>query len=204
MHARRTFLIASLLISATAFAQTDAQVFTFNDPNSRDTISFLLDAPLESINGLSNQVKGKITLAALKASGELRVPVSSLKTGNSVRDGHLQNERWLDAKKNPDIVVTFTDLAIPRKLEDGKPVTLTTKAKFKIRGVEKEHPIEVVATYFKESDRTKQRAPGDLLRIRANFKVPLLDHDIKRDGPLLLKVAEVAEVRVDAWGSSKF
>lgn len=185
-------------------ALVSAQSFTFNDPNSRDTVAFVLDAPLETINGLSNTLNGKLTVAGDKVSGELRVPVKSIKTGNGIRDGHLQNDRWLDAAKHPDIVVTFKDVALASKLEDGKPVTVDAKAKFTVRGVALEHPVKATLTYMKESDVTKIRAAGDLLRVRAKFAVPLEKHGIKRDGPLLLKVGEVAEVSADAWGSTKF
>jgi polyisoprenoid-binding protein YceI len=198
-------LVASPLVWAQGKPKSAAaeQRYGFNDPNSRDTVTFLLDAPLETINGLSNSVKGRILLREGKATGELRVPVSTLKTGNATRDGHLQNDRWLDAAKFPDIIAAFEGLSIP-ELEDGKPQKVETKVRLTVRGVTLEHPVEVMVTRFKESELTRARAPGDLLRIRAKFRVPLEDHGIKREGPLRVKVAEVAEVSVDAWGSSKF
>ena len=57
---------------------------------------------------------------------------------------------------------------------------------------------------FKESAETKNRAAGDLLRVRAKFRIPLEAYGIQRTEALLLKVAEVAEVSVDAWGSTQF
>ena len=134
------------------------QTFVFNDPNHRDTVTFMLDAPLEVINGLSNQVKGSVTVEGTKASGKLAVPVSSIKTGNETRDGHLQNDKWLDAAKYPDIIVEFKDLALPGPLEPGKPVKLKTQGKFTIHGVTREEPVEVTAFYLKESERHEASA----------------------------------------------
>lgn len=187
-----------------AAAASAAQRYGFNDPNGRDTVAFVLDAPLETINGLSNSVTGHIRVdGGGKATGELRVPVSSIKTGNETRDGHLQNDRWLDAAKHPDIIALFDGITLP-ELEDGKPQRVDSKVRLTVRGVTREVPVQVLITRMKESEMTRKRAAGDLLRVRAKFQVPLAEFGILRDGPLLLKVAEVADVNVDAWGSTTF
>lgn len=208
MLARRVVLVVASLLSLTVSAQqqpaTTAQTFTFNDPGSRDTVALMLDAPLEVINGLSNSIKGTVVVQGTKATGRLTVPVNSIKTGNETRDGHLQNDRWLDAAKYPDIIFEFKDLALPAALEPSKPLKLQAKGKFTIHGVTREEPVEVTAVLFKESAETKNRAAGDLLRLRAKFRIPLEAYGIKRTEALILKVGEVAEVSVDAWGSTQF
>ncbi len=193
-----------LMVSAQQAPAPAAQTFNFNDPNSRDTVALMLDAPLEVINGLSNSVKGTATVQGTKASGRFTVPVKSIKTGNETRDGHLQNDRWLDAAKYPEIVFEFKDVVLSGPLEPGKPLKVTTQGKFTIKGVTREEPVEVTAMLFKESAETKNRAAGDLLRLRAKFKIPLEAYGIKRTEALILKVGEVAEVSVDAWGSTQF
>ena len=40
--------------------------------------------------------------------------------------------------------------------------------------------------------------------MRAKFQIHLEAYKINRTGALILKVAEVAEVSVDAWGSTQF
>ncbi|MBZ4333208.1 YceI family protein [Corallococcus interemptor] len=198
-------LAATLSLSASAAepAPADKQ-FVFHDPNSRDTVMFVLDAPLEVINGLSNQVTGRVDVKGQKASGRFQVPVKSIKTGNETRDGHLQNDRWLDAAKHPDIVFEFKDVALPAPLANAKPVVLKTKGTFTIHGVTREEPVEVTATYLQETAETKNRAAGELLRVRAKFQIPLEAYGIKRTEALLLKVGERADVTVDAWGSTQF
>ncbi|RUO87647.1 YceI family protein [Corallococcus sp. AB018] len=198
-------LAATLSLSASAAepAASDKH-FVFRDPNSRDTVMFVLDAPLEVINGLSNQVTGRVDVQGQKASGRFQVPVKSIKTGNETRDGHLQNDRWLDAAKHPDIVFEFKDVTLPAPLANAKPVVLKTKGTFTIHGITREEPVEVTATYLQETAETKNRAAGELLRVRAKFQIPLEAYGIQRTEALLLKVGERAEVTVDAWGSTQF
>ncbi len=203
----RIFLALTVLLCLPALAAepaAPAQTFVFNDPNGRDTVAFMLDAPLEVINGLSNQVRGRVEVKGNQASGKFQVPVASLKTGNETRDEHLRNDRWLDSAKSPDIVFEFANLALPAALEPGKPVKVKGKGRFTVRGVTREEPVEVTATYLKESGETKHRAAGDLLRVRAKFQLPLEAYGIKRTEALVLKVGETAEVSVDAWGSTQF
>ncbi len=200
---RTVLALVALLSLPTLAAEPAAQSFVFNDPNSRDTVAFMLDAPLEVINGLSNEVRGRVEVKGTRASGKFQVPVKSLKTGNDTRDEHLRNDRWLDAAKSPDIVFEFADLALPAALESGKPVKLKGKGRFTVHGVTREEPVEVTATYFKESSETKNRAAGDLLRVRAKFQIPLEAYGIKRTEALVLKVGETAEVSVDARGSTQ-
>jgi polyisoprenoid-binding protein YceI len=200
-------LVAVLPLAAGAQpapAPAQKQTFTVNDPGTRDSITFMLDAPLEVINGLSNKVTGTIVVEGTKASGKLAVPVNSLKTGNESRDEDMLNEKWLNAAKYPDIIVELKDVALPAALEPGKPLKVQTKAQFTIHGVTREEPVEVTATLLKESADTRKRAPGDLLRVRARFQIPLEAYKINRTGALILKVGEVAEVSVDAWGSTQF
>jgi polyisoprenoid-binding protein YceI len=209
MSARFAVLCLVSLLPLAAGAQkapagNTKQTFVFNDDNHRDTVTFMLDAPLEVINGLSNSIKGSVTVEGTTVSGKFAVPVSSIKTGNETRDGHLQNEKWLDAAKYPDIIVELKDVKLPAALEPGKPAKVQTKGKFTIHGVTREEPVEVTAFYMKESTETKNRAPGDLLRVRAKFQIPLEAYKINRTGALILKVAEIADVSVDAWGSTQF
>jgi polyisoprenoid-binding protein YceI len=209
MFARHALLTLAALLPLTVGAQSApaagaAQTFVFNDHSHRDTIAFMLDAPLEVINGLSNDVKGTVVVKDGKATGRFTVPVKSIKTGNETRDGHLQNDRWLDAAKFPDIIFEFKDVALPAALEPNKPLKVQTKGQFTVHGVTREEPVEVTASFFKESAETKNRAPGDLLRVRAKFRIPLEAYGIKRTEALILKVGETADVSVDAWGSTQF
>jgi polyisoprenoid-binding protein YceI len=207
MFARRAVLMVAALLPLAVSAQqpaASAQTFVFNDPHHRDSVSMLLDAPLEVIKGVSTDIKGTATVQGTKASGRFTVPVKSLNTGNKSRDEDMLKPRWLDADKTPEIIFEFKDVTLPAALESGKPVTVKATGRFTLRGMTREEPVEVVATFFKESHETKFRAAGDLLRVRANFRIPLEAYGIKRTEALILKVGETAEVAVDAWGSTQF
>ncbi|MBU8897595.1 YceI family protein [Corallococcus sp. M34] len=203
----RTILALAAVWALTANAAEPtpaARSFIFNDPNHRDTVMFVLDAPLEVINGLSNDIHGRVDVQGTKVSGKFQVPVRSLKTGNDTRDGHLQNDRWLDAQKYPDIVFEFKDVVLPAAPEVGKPLKVKAKGQFTVHGVTREEPVEVTATFFQETAETRNRAAGELLRVRAKFQIPLEAYGVKRTEALVLKVGETAEVSIDAWGSTQF
>jgi polyisoprenoid-binding protein YceI len=198
---RSTVLMSVLLTAGSAVAAPT--VYKFNDPQNRDNVTFMIDAPLETIIGLTNHLTGQITVDGKKASGELKVPVNTLRTGNSTRDEHLQNEKWLDAKKFPEIVMSFKDLELPAPLEPGKPIKLNTKAKFTIHGITREEPVEVTATLHKESEMTQNRLKGDLLQLKAKFNIPIDEYKIESRRAIVLKVGDTAEVKVSAYGSNK-
>ncbi len=208
MFPRSVVVMIAVLLPLAASAQAPsadaARTFTFNDPLSRDTVALMLDAPLEVINVLTNSIKGQVVVQGTKASGRFTVPVNTLKTGNTTRDGHLQNDRWLDAAKYPEITFEFKDVVLPGPLEAGKPLKVKTKGLFTIHGVKREEPVEVTAILLPESEETKKRAEGDLLRLRAKFRIPLEAYGIKRTEALILKVGEEAEASVDTWGSTQF
>jgi polyisoprenoid-binding protein YceI len=209
MFLRSTVLLLATLLPLAVSAQSApapaaAQTFNYNDELHRDTVTFTLDGTLEVINGLSNMIKGSVVVQGGKASGRFTVPVSSLKSGNDLRDSDMLNDRWLDAAKNPDIIFEFKDVALPGPLESGKPLKVQATGKFTLRGVTREEPVEVTTVLFKESAETKIRAPGDLLRVRAKFRIPIEAYGMKRTKALILKVGEFADVSVDAWGSTQF
>ena len=81
-----------------------------NDVNFKGNVAFFSDAPVEKINGTAS-AKGKLSIEAKsldKIRGAFTVPVSSMKTGNDIRDNHLQGAEWLNAKKCPNIAFDFS------------------------------------------------------------------------------------------------
>ncbi len=129
--------------------------------------------------------------------------MDTIRTGNSSRDADLRNDKWLDAKKHPFITFKFQDVALPGPLEAGKPVQVRARGQFTIRGVTREEPVDATAVFLPESDETKHRHAGDLLRVRARFRIELEAYDIRTRRLIVLKVGERADVTVDAWGSTK-
>ena len=104
-NATRVSAIVAVCMAVPAISQADATTLHVrNDGKSR--VTFVSDAPLETMTGKSSKVTGSVTLDPAdisKTQGSFKVPVVSLRTDNDLRDEHLQGDGWLDAKKNPKI-----------------------------------------------------------------------------------------------------
>ena len=198
--------ILSLILAAAPLGAEAAEKYDFTDKNQRNTASIMLDAPFESIMGVANAVEGAVTVDANKASGAFKVRVDSIKTGNDTRDGHLQNDKWLDAKKFPYIEFSFKDVPLPADFKAGKPITVAAKGELSLHGVKKPRPITVKLQYFPQSELTKSRLPGNLVRVKSDFDVKLTDHNVAQSDSgvkalIGLKVGEVAKVSIDFFGT---
>src|SRR5258708_5011858 len=104
MKTKLTILLASVAFAGAALATP--QTFDFKDPKSVNTALFHLDAPLESINGSANGISGTASFdpenpAATK--GKIVVTSESLTVPNSMMNGHLHSDKWLDAAKYPEL-----------------------------------------------------------------------------------------------------
>ena len=170
-----------------------------NDGGSK--VTFVSDAPLETITGVSSHVSGDIklnadNLSALRA--KITVPVATLRSGNDLRDEHMRSEKWLDAKKYPNATFEITRIKGAKKMEAGKEVRFDVSGKFTIHGVTKQVSAKARAKLIPLSKETKA-SPGidsDVLRVRAKFKVKLEDHGVSVPKIVRLKVAN--EITVHA------
>lgn len=204
-------IILSLLITtqqnyAQGFenAPDKSQTFKFSDPNRRNQVSFESKAPLEDIFGTSNDITGKVelNLTNLKSiKGEFEISVSSLKTGIDLRDQHIRDENWLDAKKYPTIKLIIKQIKKLDKIEQNK-YKIVANVDFSVKGVVKNFDITAEMTYMPESDITKTRFPGDLLVIRSEFNIKLSDYGVKNN-IIGQKVAEEILIKANLVGSNK-
>src|SRR5436189_6135328 len=95
-------LFALTAVSAAALAAP--QAFDFKDPKGVNNAVFKLDAPLEAITGSANGISGTVTFDPENpgaTKGKLTVASSSLHVPNSMMQGHLQGEQWIDVAKHP-------------------------------------------------------------------------------------------------------
>ncbi len=65
------------------------------------------------------------------------------------------------------------------KLTDGQKVQATAIGKFSVHCITREIEVPVTLTYYKESERTKAKMPGNLLVTNAEFKIKLSEYGIK-------------------------
>lgn len=173
--------LASLVVLTTTLAQAGPQEFDFKDPKGVNNVVFKLDAPLESINGTASGISGKVTFdpqnpATLR--GRLVVAASSLTVPNAMMKDHLHGEQWLDVAKHPEIV--FEVVSVKNAQTSGDTTTADVTGKFTLKGVTRDITVPARLTYLK--DKLKARSmnqEGDLLVIRANFKIKRSDYGIQ-------------------------
>jgi len=198
-----------ILFTAVSFAQGfkvkagGEQTFNFEDKNGRNQASFESSAILESIKGLSNDVKGSVTfkVSDLKTlKGKIFLPVTSIKTGNNSRDEHLQSAGWLDAVKYPEI--SFEIKKVNNiKSENDNQLKASVTGIYTMHGVSKDVVSDVTLTYLDENEITKTRAPGDLLGVKATLTIKLTDYGIK-SAIIGQKIAENISIGVDIVGTN--
>lgn len=162
------------------------------------------NAPLEKIRGAADDVSGSFTINPANPSairGTIRAKVSTMKTGNSTRDGHLRSASWLDADKHP--YITFEISSVKNVSVNGNKMTGTAVGKFTLHGVSKTMSIPFSLTYLDASAQTAKRAPGDLVMITASFSVNLRDFNVSGARDMVgSKVAETIAVDAKLFGST--
>ena len=180
----------ALWVSITSvFADTVNLTISAGSPNS---VKFSSKAPLETVTGETDQIWGKISFdpadigAGVKS--KLTVNLTTLKTGNRIRDSHMYNNH-LHTAQYPECVFTFSRI-------DAQPVTgLIDGAsyKFKIAGTLALHGVE--KEIAAETDVKWSEALG-ALDVTAKFEVYLSNFDIPRPQFLVMKLDEKLTIEV--------
>lgn len=175
---------------------------------------FVSDAPNEKIEGYSRFTVGYVVAGpddspAAFQGAEFRVPVASVRTGNSMRDGHLQQENWFDAAKYPNITFKVKEVKDAKPQEGPKNPNIqsfgaTLVGDMTIHGVTKAMEIPGVKLRFlKESTASSVIGPGDLMFIECKYKVKLGDYGVKNDAITdKKKVAEEIEITTSLFMTS--
>jgi polyisoprenoid-binding protein YceI len=196
-YATRLGLVLAVSMAAPGVSYADATTYRVGGGKGKAT--FVSDAPLETMTGKTNKVTGALTIDPTDittTTGNFKVPVKSLRTGNDLRDEHLQGDGWLDAKKNPFIHFEITEVILGKKsnkaLKQGKDSKVQVKGKFTAHGITK--PVTAKGTV---------NWSGNAIRIKADFPVELTAHEISVPSIVRLKVANEIQVSVDLRGQAK-
>jgi len=182
-------VLYALILVATSTAIADVFEITPGDGNE---IVFESKAPMESFEGRSNHVSGRVTVDLANLLGPVEVEVTmdlaSLDTGMGLRNRHMR-ENHLETSIYP--TATFradTVLAAqPAVLITNSRARITLSGELDLHGVAKPLVCDV------DLELTGNGA----LHIRAIFPVSLADHEIKRPKFLLLKLADTQQVEID-------
>jgi len=201
MKLKLTTLFAFATLAGAALAAP--QTFDFKDPKGVNNAVFKLDAPLEAVNGSASGISGTVTFdpenpAATK--GKIVVASASLTVPNSMQNGHLHSDKWLDVAKYPEI--SFEAKELKNVKTEGDTTTADVIGTFTLHGVSKDLTIPVKLTYLK--DKLSQRVPnqkGDLLVIRSDFSIKRSDFNIM-PGQMENKVADKIDLTLSIAGAS--
>ena len=192
--------LAFTSFAATAFAAP--LEFDFKDPKGVNNVIFKTDAPLESINGTATGISGNVTFdpgdpGAVK--GKLVVQSASLHLGNPMQKEHLHSDKWLDVTKYPEI--TFEVESAKNAKTEGNVTTADVTGKMSLHGATKPITVPVKMTFLKDKLKARTGKEGDLLVIRANFKIKRSDFGIN-PGQMEDKVSDDIELNLSIAGAA--
>ena len=198
------FFTYALLCAGSPSLQAEVKTYDFEDPKGVNNVSFLLDAPLESISGNARGVSGIVTFDSTNpyaVSGNITIDTASLTATNNKLQEHMLGKGWLDANSHPAITFVAKSITKIEELKDGFKAQLT--GDFTLKGVTKELTVPVTFTYLPDmlGKRSNGAMEGDLLVLRSTFTIKRSDYGIK-PGQNLDKVADEIELRLAIAGAA--
>lgn len=191
-------IFATAAIGLASFAS--AIDFDLKDPKGVNNIVFLLDAPLESINGTATGITGSVSFDPAHpeaTAGKIVVAVDSFSVANPKMVEHMMGDKWLAADKHP--TVTFELTSISDVKSSGGKVNGMAHGVMTIKGKSKEMTAPISLSYLKGKLADRQKTPGDILVIRSNFKVLRSDFGVNA-GSMEDKVSDEVELRLSLGG----
>lgn len=152
---------ALMIILASAFTFIQSQNWKIGDDYS---VKFTSDDPSGVFRGLKGNIAfDEKNLGASKF--DLSIDVSTINTGNGMKNTHAKSAKWFDAEKYP--LITFTSSAIT-----AAGAGYQAKGTLEIHGVKK----EVVLPFTFEKS-------GDGGTFKSSFDINRMDYDINTAEP---------------------
>lgn len=171
----------------------DAQARTFT-ATSGSRIQFVSDAPLERITGTSSTVTGSLSVDPTdlsSVSGTIHVPITSIHTGDDLRDEHLHGDGWLDAGAHPEATFEITRVEGATSLTPNEVVNVTLHGRFTIHGATHDITAQAQVRYVPADGSSPA-----LIRAQARFSVELPDYGVSVNPLVRLKVSDHISVNV--------
>lgn len=196
----------ALLLSAVALAK--ATKFEMKDPFNRNLLRADAEAAIERTTALFTYVEGWLELDPLDLNlglkGELEIDLRRLDTGVPSKNDFVR-EKLLTTGEFPTAKITIDKLVAPssKALQDTVPVTARLTVKVQWRGAAREMMVPVRLTYFKSSDQTKQRLPGNLLRVSSTVDLDLSAFSVSIPEAVRARFPKQVSLLLDLTGSDK-
>jgi polyisoprenoid-binding protein YceI len=198
-------LVWLLILSvAPGVLSADSMKFDFRDPKKVNNVVFLMDAPLESINGTATGVSGTVSFDPAKpaaTTGKVVLATSSLHVDNPLMKKHMLDEGWMHVSKFPTI--EFVVVKMTNVKTSGTTIIATIAGKLTVKGVTKKVSVPVRLTYLKGMLIKRNRVPGDLLVLRCDFTIKRSDFGINA-GNNEEKVSDEIELKLRVAGAAPY
>jgi len=210
------FILPALAIAGMIGAAASAQAqplsvrangskkITLSDKVGKNQFEWLSTAPMEEIKGTADEVGGTLTFDPRKPAslkGTITAQVASMKSGNGMRDEHIRGDQWLNAAQHPTI--SFTIASVSALRANGGQLAGQATGNFTMHGVTKQITIPFTLQYIDGSAKTRERAPGDLIMVTANFNIALKDFNVAGSkGVVGSKVGETIQITAKLFGST--
>jgi polyisoprenoid-binding protein YceI len=193
-----------LFYSALAFGQMTH--FDMRDAVHRNSILVISEAPFERTIALSHFLTGSVDLdpenLAAGIKGQIEFDTRSFDTGLELRNTQLRDQ-FLQSAEFPTGSAVFQLTGVKGKLRNGETMKLKREGDITIRGVTRKLLIPFELTYFKESEETKARLAGNLLRVRSTFSLDTALFGISIADNLKNLFNKTVQVSVEALGSDR-
>ena len=204
-----SFLAAILLTQGAATSWAKSKTFLVND--SKNSVEFSSDAPVELIKGYTNKVRGTIQYddnftfdSRHPFNITFDVDLASFDTGIPLRNEHMR-DNFLHTKKYPKAIFRATKITANKKppFKNGQVVMLRATGPLTVHGKTVIKTIPIKATYLKSSTVTRKRfaKAGDVVRLQATFPIKLQQHGIQRPEAIFVKLADTVFVSIDAFAA---
>ena len=198
----------ALLLGAVE-AQDAMRMYYVNDPIGRNVVSIMSEAQLETMLTRTSNIKADIAIDSTNVLNNPRasfqIDMNSLETGIAARDEHMRSAEWLDTAKYPMATFVLTKVITPKgrvPLQQGKKMDGVVEGDLTVHGVTKKVRANLMIETIAASDATKDRLPGNLMHIRAQFPLVLKDFAINVPAPAQLKIAPTQQVMVDVYSAT--
>ena len=166
-------LLSFLMIPTAAADDEDSQIWMVD--TSRSTLTFTSEAPAEKIIGTTEEVQGRIQWneqSPATSTGQILFPVSSMRTGNRLRDRHLQGDDWLGADANPNVTFELQGLRDVTQERDDDRINLkaTAYGTVTLNGVTNEETAQITIAILPEQS---------VARIQPKLEFSLSDYEVQ-------------------------
>ena len=193
----KTIIIAVMAICLNSALKADTTTYII-EPAESNLVEFTSEAPVEKIVGTTNQITGEINIDPDDLSQPItawfEVDAASIDTKNRIRNGHMRKNH-LHTDKYPKIRYDLKSIeGIEGKFPADQKVEFTATGEFHLHGITKTIQPKITAEYLSSENA---------FEILAEFQVPLDEYEIPLPQFLILKVANVHELKVKFRATQK-